>query len=201
MATLVIKALQEMAWRWYEDDIADARAERDEFKRTLGQLLGKEQADTIARYVHAAVNPSISSPLPYLATISDKAFLELVTLELALKEIEGRVESLATFFDPCTADAVLPTLGLSWWVDIRPMIQPPGHHGQMSAKNVRRFLIMVKQARQCLPTRRQIEERGGTVDPIIGLDRWHEHFRRKRRRLIDFLERAVRLGEPIYCEL
>ena len=75
MATLVIKALQEMAWRWYEDDIADARAERDGFKRTLGQLLGKEQAEKIARYVQAAVNPSISSPLPYLDAIPDKAFL------------------------------------------------------------------------------------------------------------------------------
>ena len=124
-----------------------------------------------------------------------------MTLELALKEIEGRAESLATFSIPALP---MPSCLLSDYrggLIYRPMIQPPSHHGQMSANNVRRFLKMVKQARQCLPTRRQIEERGGTVDPIIGIDRWHEHFRRKRRQLIDFLERAVRLEVPIYCEL
>ncbi len=200
-ATLTIKLIQEMAERWYGKEIAAAHAERDRFKKAMRRFLGQDRADRIARYVQAAVDPSVESPLPYLDAIADKTFFDLLSLELALKEIEGRVDSLSTFFDPCTADAVLPTLGLSWWVDVRPMIEPPGHYGQMPVRNVIRFLKMVKQADQCFPTRRQIEERGGTVDRANGMESWHDHFRRQRRQLIDFLDRAIRLKEPICCEL
>ncbi len=71
----------------------------------------------------------------------------------------------------------------------------------MPVKNVGRFLNMIEEADQRFPTRRQIEERGGTVDRAIDMEEWHDHFRRKRRELIDFLERAIRLREPICCEL
>ena len=200
-ATLTIKRLEEMARRWYGQEIADARTERDRFQRKMRRWLGKEEANRIIQFVQAAADPSISSPLPYLCPLADKAFVTLVSLELALQEIESRVESLSSFSDPYTVGALLPTLGLSWWVDIRPMIEPSGHQGHMPIENVRKFLGMVTDARQVFPTQKQIEERRGIVDRNNDLEHWHDYFRRQRRRLISFLERAVRIGEPICCSL
>ena len=201
MAELTIKLIQKMAGRWYEGDIAAARAERDSFKRQMRRWFGREQADKVAKGVRIATDPDATGPMPYICPVAERAFVKLVALELALKEIECRVDALATFYDPSTADAVLPTLGLSWWADVRSLIQPPGHYGQMPIKNVKRFLQMVIDADQCFPTRRQIEERDGTVDRENDMEQWHDRFRRKRRQLIDFLDRAVRLGEGIDCEL
>lgn len=185
-ATLTIKRLEEMAKRWYGADIAAARAERDRFKRKMRRWLGREQADRIAQFVQAGIDPSVSSPLPYLCPLADRAFFTLVSLELAIWEIEGRVESLSSFSDPYTAGAVLPTLGLSWWVDVRPMIQPSGHQGHMPIANVSKLLEKVTDASQVFPTEKQIRERGGIVDRNNDLEHWHDYFRRKRRRLISF---------------
>ena len=154
---------------------------------------GREPTGFKAREV--AVDPAASGPVPYLP-FAERAFVKLVSLELALREIMGRVEALSSFTDPYTAEAVLPTLGLSWWVDVRPLIQGPVHQGFMPSKNVRRFLEIVEEAVQQFPNRRQIEERGGTVDRGNDIEHWHDRFRCQRRRLIAFLERAVRLGEP-----
>ena len=125
-AELTITLIQEMVWRWYENDIADARAERDRFERSMGRSLGKEEANRIAQLVQVAVDPTISSPLPYLGAVQNRAFLELLTLELALREIKSRADGVAKFHDPYTVDAILPTLGLSWWVDICPAIPGVG---------------------------------------------------------------------------
>ena len=199
-ARLTIKRLEEMARRWYGADIATARAERDRFKRKMRRWFGREGADRIERLVCVAIDPAASGPVPYLS-FAERAFNKLVTLELAVREIESRVEAISSFADPYSAEAVLPTLGLSWWADVRPLIQGPDHHGFMPAENVGRFLAIVKSATQQFPNKRKIEERGGTVDRGNDLEHWHDRFRCQRRLLIDFLERAVRLGEPLLCEL
>lgn len=200
-ATLTIRRLEEMAWRWYGSDIAAARAERDRFKEKMRRWFGREQADRIAQIAKVAADLEPSGPTPYLCPIADKAFAKLLSLELALVEITSRVEALSSFHYPYTAKAVLPTLGLSWWIDIRPLVQGPDHRGFLPTEHVPRFLEMVTTADQCFPSKKQIEERGGTVDRDNDLDHWHDRFRCQRRRLIEFLERAVRLGEPLWCEL
>ena len=200
-ARLIIKRLEEMAWRWYGSDIAAAGVERDHFKRKMRRWFGREQADRIAQSVKAAADPEAIGPMPYVCPVAEKAFVRLVTLELALQVIMGRVEAVSSFHDPYTAEAMLPTLGLSWWVDVRPLVQGPVHNGFMPAENVVRFLELVERSEQHFPSRRQIEERGGTADRNNDLDHWHDRFRCQRRRLIAFLERAVRLGEPLWCEL
>ena len=189
-----------MAWRWYGSDITAAGIARDHFKRKMRRWFGREGADRIAKPVQVAVDPAVSGPVPYLP-FAERAFVKLVTLELALREIIGRLEALSSFHDPYAAEAVMPTLGLSWWLDVRPLTQGPPHSCFMPAENVRRLLKIVEEAVQQFPNRRQIEERGGTVDRGNDLEHWHDRFRCQRRRLVAFLERAVRLGEPIWCEL
>ena len=75
--------------------------------------------------------------------------------------------------DQIDATAVfLDTDGLlSWSEDVAPLLDD---HGQMPTENVVKFLSMVKAAE----------------DETEG-----------RRRLIEFLERAVKLDEPIKCDL
>ena len=200
-AKLTIERLEEMAWRWYQADIATARIEREKFKQKMRRWFGREQADRIGKIVQAAIEPETTGPMPYLCRLADRAFVKLATLELAMREIMGRVEALSSFTDPYTAEAVLPTLGLSWWVDVQPLIQGPVRQGFMPAENVARFLEMVRNAPLQFPTRKQIEERGGVVERGNDLSDWHGRFRGQRRRLIAFLERAARLGEGLWCSL
>ena len=67
--------------------------------------------------------------------------------------------------------SLLPAFGLSWAEDVVPLLDS---HGSMPTENVIKFLAMVKMAE---------DETDG------------------KRRLVEFLERAVKMGEPIRCEL
>ena len=68
-------------------------------------------------------------------------------------------------------DSFLPALGMSWAEDVVPLLDD---QGSMPTENVVRFLAMVRAAED--------ESEG-------------------RRRLVEFLERAVKAGEPVKCEL
>ena len=71
----------------------------------------------------------------------------------------------------------------------------------MSDANTKRFLEMIIQARQWLPTQEQIEERGGKVDRTNDIEQWHGHFRQQRQELISFLQRAVELKNGVWIQL
>ena len=131
----------------------------------------------------------------------DAAFRELLLLELGLRKIEDRVDSVASFFDPYNAFAVLPTLGFSWWDDILPMVEPPTGQGYMPLRNITMFLGMVQSAKQDLPSCNEIERSGRQVGKTNDIFEWHDHFRQQRRRLIEFLGMAVKMKEPIWCDL
>jgi hypothetical protein len=58
----------------------------------------------------------------------------------------------------------------------------------LSIQNVAKVLEMVRDAKQRLPSG---DESGKTG----------EHFRQRRRELIKFLERAVEVGEAVWCDV
>jgi hypothetical protein len=62
----------------------------------------------------------------------------------------------------------------------------------MTIENVEKFLGMVNNAEQRFPSREEIE---GSTDEIA------DYYRKRRRELVEFLEKAIRLGEPVYCDL
>jgi hypothetical protein len=86
----------------------------------------------------------------------------------------------------------LPTLGLSWRQDVLPLVDGQENPGYMPPENVVRFLRLVQDADQQLPSEEEIE---GSTDEIA------DHFRKRRRELTEFLERAVKLREALYCDL
>ncbi len=106
--------------------------------------------------------------------------------ELAVHEIECRIKAHCIFVD---ADGLLPTLGLSWDENVLPLVQGGNSPGYMPPEHVVTFLKMVRTAEQHLPSG---EEMNSEITA---------HFRGRRQELTGFLERAVRLTEPICCDL
>ena len=84
----------------------------------------------------------------------------------------------------------MPTLGLSWSENVLPLLDGQKSLGYMPIENVKKFLAMVRRATQRVPSEEGID--GPAND---------DYFRKWRRDLIEFLERAVKFGEPIWCRL
>jgi hypothetical protein len=103
-------------------------------------------------------------------------------LERAVVEIETRIESGCVFYDPYVG-GLFP---MWWWERIVPLL--PENPGYMPVENVSKFLEMVKDADQRLPS-------GNEGDGMA------KDFRRRREELIRFLERAIGLQEAIWCDL
>jgi len=93
-------------------------------------------------------------------------------------ELLALEQSIREIADRISAHAVfvdtgslLPAFGLSWAEDVPPLLDD---HGSMPTENVVKFLAMVRAAED--------ESEG-------------------KRRLTEFLERAVKAGEPVKCKL
>ena len=103
------------------------------------------------------------------------------------REIERRIDSNGVFHDP---GSLLPTLGLSWQQDVLPLLNGQKNPGYMPPKSVKKFLAMVNNAEQRVPAEDGIEAKEMVA-----------YFRKWRRQLIEFLERAVKVGEAMWCRL
>src|ERR1017187_4635530 len=93
------------------------------------------------------------------------------------------------FRDSYNVGNVLNRLGMSWWVDVKPLCTPDRklHGGQL-----RRFRDMVANAKLTLPMREEIEKQGGTVGDTDknSLAAWHKYFAREHTALLAFLNQA-----------
>jgi hypothetical protein len=107
-------------------------------------------------------------------------FYELLAAEMALQEIADRISANALFVD--FDDGFLPSLGFSWKDTVLPLLDGQQNPGKMAVENVEKFLGMVRMTE-------------------VSADTISDDFRGKRRKLIGFLERAVKVGTPICCEL
>ena len=102
------------------------------------------------------------------------------------------------FRDSYNATSVLRTWGLSWWVDVIPMLTDEGF---LTVDGTRALLDRLRSRPRVFPTIEQIVEQFGRVDEKNTIEGWHEYFADKQRRLIQFLEHAIELNEPIRCSL
>jgi len=182
MVILRIKSLYDAAWTVFRFQHDLAVADRDDYQTRMKRRLGYETASEIQSHVDAAlsriqmdvVNPNITAK---------REFYELLALEKVLEEITSRIEANAVFYDP--DHRLLSTLGLSWRRDVLRLLDGQESPGSMPVANVKTFLGMVRGAEQQVPV--ELSEEIA------------DHFRRKRRELVGFLERAVKMGEPIWC--
>ena len=187
MATLKIKSLYESCWKLFGFQHKQLVAERDEFRAEIGHRLGQKTALEIQRHVDISLGRLLACPdLPNPKVMILREFYELLALERAAEEIERRIDANAVFVDP---GSLLPTLGMSWRRDVLPLLDGQGH---MPIENVKTLLGMVNNADQRLPFEDGIE---GTAEETA------DYFRKWRRELTTFLERAVKVGEPVWCEL
>ena len=113
--------------------------------------------------------------------------------------IEGVAGDDGHFRDAYNAGNVLWTLGLSWWRDVKPMLDGDGN---LTGDILVKFRDVVANAEQRYPTKSELVVRGGKVDTgNNSVVSWHKYFANKRQALLDYLNRAIELKASIRCSL
>ena len=182
MTTLSIKSLCDAAWKLLGFQQVDAIADRDDFRAEMEMNLGPETASEIQRQVDVDLGRLRCDMLPTPeSTAMSEEFFELLSLEAAIQETADRIDSAAIFND--ADDRLLATLGLSWNDNVLPLLDERESPGHMLPNNVETFLAMVQTAKQQIPAEKESAE----------------CFRRRRRDLVRFLERAVKVGEGVWA--
>ena len=185
-AVLTIQSLYDARWQSYGPDYLTTIATREHFRTGIKRRLGQETASEIQRHVDAALGRIQADDVPNPQIMKLREFYDLLALEMAVQELECRIKAGCIFVD---ADGLLPTLGLSWDQDVLLLISGQENPGHVPPENVITFLGMVRGAEQRLPP-------GEDTNSEIA-----DHFKAKRQELIEFLERAVEVGEPVWCDL
>jgi hypothetical protein len=185
-AELRIESELDRSWANHGEAHRQAVADRESFQSETRHRFGPEVAAKVQRHVDEALGRLLADDFPDLDPAAERRFHELLALERAVLEIESRIEAGNTFFDPYNEHGLLPTLGLSWWGDVLPLL--PENPGFMARNSVVKFLAMVTEADQRLPSG---DESEATV----------KDFRERRRELIRFLEKAIGLRESVWCDL
>ena len=180
MAELRIQSLYQAAWTVFGFQHDEAVADRDSLLAEIEESLGQETALAIRQHVDVALGRIQADDVPNPAVMAMSEFFDLLAAEMAVQEIADRISANAVFVD--SDDDLLPSLGLSWRQDILPLLDGQKSPGYMPVQNVGTFLVMVQDA-------------DGSAEEIS------EDACKRRRELIAFLEKAMKLGEPIWCEL
>jgi hypothetical protein len=189
MVELRIESLYRAAWAVFQCQHAQIVVDRDRFRTRLQRRLGQEVASDIQLHVDISLGQRLNvfPDVPNPKIMLMREYYELLGLETALQEIERRIDANAIFHDP---GSLLPTLGLSWQQDVLRLLDGQVSPGYMPPKNVKKFLGMVSHAEQRVPAEDGIEA-----------EEMAAYFHKWRRELIEFLERAVKVGEPVWCRL
>ena len=142
--------------------------------------MGQDTALKIQWHVDVALGrlQSDETPNPRVTTMSE--FYELLAHEKSIEAIADRISANAIFVD--SDNGLLPRLGLSWSEDILPLLDGRSSPGYMPVQNAEKFLGIV----------RNIKASAEAISDDV---------RKRRLELVGFLERAVKVGEPIWCEL
>ena len=180
MVKLCIESLYRAAWTAFSFQHDLAVADRCELLTEFEERLGQEMASEIQRHVGVALGRIQADEGPNPAIMAMPEFYELLAAEMTVREVADRISANAIFVD--SDDGLLPSLGLSWRQDVLPLIDGRSSVGNMAVENVDKFLRMVRMTE-------------GSAEEIS------EDFRGKRQELVAFLEKAVKVGEPIWCEL
>lgn len=104
------------------------------------------------------------------------------------------------FRDSYNVSNVLNRLGLSWWVDVKPLCT---RDRKLCDEQLRKFRDMVASAKLSLPSRQELKKQGGIVEDTgaNSLAAWHKYFAREQTALLAFLNQAIELDSAIRCSL
>ena len=107
-------------------------------------------------------------------------------------------DSSGSFHDSYNSTSMMWRLGISWWQDVTPMLDGEGY---LQVPSIRLLKEMVSKAEMELPTEDELIEENCQIDEKNTVESWHQYYRDKRERLLQFLDDALKLEEPIYCSL
>mgnify|MGYP003332929862 CR=1 FL=1 len=89
---------------------------------------------------------------------------------------------------------------LSWWRDITVL---QDRKGNISGKNLEKFLTIILAAELRLPTKEELIANHCQVDESgdDSVEGWHKYLTEKRSKLIDMICQAIEMNEPISASL
>jgi hypothetical protein len=183
MATLQIDTLYHGGWTLFSFRHQQLTADRDRYLTRLQRRLGFEMAEKIVQHVDVSCGrllPLAEFRDPEIMTMPE--FFELLALERSLLDIKRRIEENSVFHD--WNHELLGTLCLSRQ-DLRRLIDGQQSPGYIAVDNVRMLMAMVLGAKQRVV---------GDADDV-------RFYRKRRKELIQFLQRALLVGEPLFCEV
>ena len=112
-AELRIETLYDAAWATFGAEYDLAVQSRNHFRTKIRNRLGQAVASEIQCHVDVALGrlkaPDLSNP----RIMKMREFYQLLALEMAVQEIQRRIEAGSVFYDAYNAHVLLPTLGLS----------------------------------------------------------------------------------------
>ena len=109
-------------------------------------------------------------------------YCELRAIERTLADITRQIDLNSVFYD--SRHELLTTIGISRQ-DMQNLIDGQTSPGYIPCENVEKLLTMVVGAKQ----------------QVIGDADDAKFYRHKRRELVQFLQRALLVGEPLFCDL
>lgn len=117
------------------------------------------------------------------------------------KQVEiahGLMYSVGYFRESYGGGGLLSRLGLSWWQDFGPLVDK----GIMPPENAAKFLKILKERKPTIKsTAEWAVEKKITIDEKNTLAAWDRYHTRAKKELIDFLQKAIDLKEPIYASI
>ena len=112
--------------------------------------------------------------------------------------IYDKMYSVGYFRDSYNSTSILNRLGLSWWQDVSGKLT--NKKGDMTPTKAKIFLAQLKAAKLDPVTAKSLKAEHCTVDDNENSpEAWNKMFKRKRARLIRFVEIAIKLKTPIKC--
>ena len=97
------------------------------------------------------------------------------------------LECEPNYFRDSYGDAMLWRFGLTWWVDVIPMLD---RDDRLSVEHAQKLLDLLKE-------REALFEANLAGDS----EEYQKHFRKRYAQLQEFLRTAIRLNEPVLCSL
>jgi hypothetical protein len=183
MATLRIDTLYHGGWTLFSFQHQQLVADRDRFLAKLQRRLGHEMAEKICQHVEVSCGRLL--PLPEYRDgdiMTMPEFFELLAMEKSLLNIKRQVEENSVFYDFHLE--LVTTLGICRH-DVQDLIDGQQSPGYLPVENVRKLMAMAARAKQQIV---------GDADDI-------KFYRKRRKELIQFLQRALLVGEPLFCDL
>ena len=197
MPSYYIMPLLEKRKQRYWGQICEARENLAQFEESLNALVGTEVAAVIRLHLHPSLamrHRHRGGTIPVVPLEGLDALVEAQRLIRAETSITRRLHRFpCAYVEDISPPYVLRYFGLTW-DDLETMHRD----GVLPLGQVVWLLGIVQHEKMRLPTAEELELRGRRDgDEADSVEGWHRLLKRRRRRLVKFLQIAVHLEEDL----